>query len=415
MMQSGTSDTTLKRSLGLPLLVCYGLGTILGAGIYVLIAEVGQEAGIFTPLSFILAATLATFTAFSYAELSARFPVSAGEAYYVQQVFGRRWLASTVGYLVVLIAIVSSATISNGFAGYLNVFFSLPDWLTVSVLVLVLGLIAAWGITESVILAALITVVEIGGLLLVIWLGRSSLAASPAMLSQWPSQFGPGQGSAVLAGAFIAFYAFIGFEDMVNVAEEVKQPSRNLPRAIIITLVLSTCLYLLVAVVAVTSLPMDAVTSSRSPLADMVRFYQPGLVPLITAISLLAVVNGALIQIIKGSRVFYGMAKNAMAPAVLAQVSPATRTPLLATALCSALVMVFALALDLVALARMTSFITLLVFTIVNSLLLVLKLRGGAQTPHFKVPILVPVAGILSCLLFIANELLSLSWLQGKL
>jgi APA family basic amino acid/polyamine antiporter len=415
MTQSGTSNTTLKRSLGLPLLVCYGLGTILGAGIYVLIAEVGREAGIFTPLSFALAAILATFTAFSYAELSARFPVSAGEAYYVQQVFSRRWLSSAVGYLVVLIAIVSSATISNGFAGYLNVFFSLPDWLTVLVLVLVLGLIAAWGITESVILAAVITVVEIGGLLLVIWLGRSSLVASPELLSQWPAQFGPGQGSAVLAGAFIAFYAFIGFEDMVNVAEEVVQPSRNLPLAIVITLVVSTCLYLLVALVAVTSLPMDAVTSSRSPLADMVKFYQPGLVPLITVISLLAVVNGALIQIIKGSRVFYGMAKNAMAPQLLARVSPRTRTPLLATALCTALVAVFALALDLVALARLTSFITLLVFTIVNSLLLVLKLRGGAQTPHFKIPILVPVAGILSCLLFIANELFSLPWLQGKL
>lgn len=409
MTKTDSSDTTLKRSLGLPLLVFYGLGTILGAGIYVLIAEVGREAGIFTPLSFTLAAVLATFTAFSYAELSARFPVSAGEAYYVQQVFGRRWLSGAVGYLVVLIAIVSSATISNGFAGYLEVFFCLPEWLTVSALVLLLGLIAAWGITESVTLAAVITVVEIGGLLLVIWLGRSSLAASPELLSQWPSTFEAGQGSAVLAGAFIAFYAFIGFEDMVNVAEEVVQPSRNLPLAIVITLVLSTCLYLLVALVAVTSLPMDAVTSSRSPLADMVKFYQPRLVPLITVISLLAVVNGALIQIIKGSRVFYGMAKNAMAPRFLAQVSPRTRTPLLATALCTALVAVFALTLDLIALARLTSFVTLVVFTVVNILLVVLKLRHNTETPHFHVPILVPLAGILSCLLFIANELFSLS------
>jgi amino acid transporter len=398
----------LKRSVGMALLVFYGLGTILGAGIYVLVGEVVQAAGVLAPLSFLLAGSVAALTAFSYAELSARFPVSAGEAYYLQQAFGQTWLSAGAGYLVVLIAIISSATICNGFAAYFNLWFELPAWLSVSLLVLLLGLIASWGIKESVGIASFITVVEIAGLLLIIWLGKGGIQDFPAVLDQWQDTPTIDAGHAIIAGAFLAFFAFIGFEDMVNIAEEVIEPTQTVPRAIIIALVLAMVLYLLVALSAVASLPLAAIAGSQAALAAIVKLQQPALLPLITAISLVAVVNGALIQIIKGSRVIYGMARNGMAPALLGRINYRTRTPLLATALCTALIAAFALGFELLALARLTSFVTLIVFTLVNTALIVLKRRNHASDGLFSVPLMVPVAGMLSSLAFIVYEVVIL-------
>ena len=257
----------LRRSLSLPLTTFYGLGNILGAGIYVLIGQVVAHAGGFAPLSFLLASLLASLTAFSYAELSARFPLSAGEAVYVQEGLGIQALSALVGLLIILAGVVSAATIMRGFTGYLQVFLPVPAAPAIVVLVLLLGMIAAWGIAESVRVAALITVVEIGGLLLVLYV------AAPAMLAvepAWPD-FKPmltgDMWSGVFLGSFLAFYAFIGFEDIVNVAEEVRQPERNLPRAILLALMAATMLYFLVALAAVTSAPWEQLAASDAPLA----------------------------------------------------------------------------------------------------------------------------------------------------
>ncbi|MFT4585709.1 MAG: APA family basic amino acid/polyamine antiporter, partial [Gammaproteobacteria bacterium] len=247
----------LKRTLSLPLITFYGLGTILGAGIYVLIGSVAGSAGIFLPLSFLLAALIAAFTAFSYAELVARLPRSGGEAVYIDEAFHRRWLTLGIGYGAVSVGIMSAATIASGFVGYLQLFSSLDPNLIVVTVVIVLGFVAAIGMNVSAWAATLMTLVEVAGLALIITLASSTIIEANSFDYQ---QFVPrdlGDWRSIGAGAFLAFYAFLGFEDMVNVAEEVQNPRRNLPIAIIMALVVATLLYFLVGIAAVVSVPID--------------------------------------------------------------------------------------------------------------------------------------------------------------
>jgi amino acid transporter len=388
------SEISLNRSLSLPLLVFYGLGTILGAGIYVLIGEVAAFAGIYAPLSFIVAVVIATFTALSYAELSARMPKSAGEAHYVQAAFSRKALAVTVGWAVVLTGVVSAGTLVRGFVGYFHIFFAIPEILLITILVLSLGLLAAWGIFQSVFLAMLITLVEVSGLIFVIVIAGDSFAALPDNLHIFTPGFSFTTWTGILFGTFIAFYAFIGFEDMVNVAEEVRNPRRNLPLGIFIALALATILYILIAVVAVLSMPLDELQGNTAPLAALV--VQHGYsAKLISAISLIAVINGALIQVIMASRVVYGMANSNNAPKLFARISPKTQTPINATIWITLLVLVFALYLPLVTLASITSFVILLIFTVVNAALLKIKFQQQGAPELFSVPKFVPVLGIL--------------------
>ncbi|MCK4587806.1 MAG: amino acid permease, partial [Gammaproteobacteria bacterium] len=301
-----TDTPTLKRSLSLPLITFYGLGTIIGAGIYVLIGVVASKAGMFSPLAFLLAAFIAGFTAFSYAELSSRLPRSAGEAVYIQEAFGKRWLSTIIGWSVVAIGLVSAATIANGFVGYLKIFIEIPDWLSITCLVISLGLIAAIGISQSVWIATIITLIEIGGLVYVLVVAGDNFSQIPARLPELIPSFEISAWNGIFVGAFLAFYAFIGFEDMVNVAEEVKDAPRTLPKAIIIALVVSTFLYLAIALIAVLALPVNELATSSAPLALIVEnsVVSNGNNPtlFISAISLIAVINGALIQIIMASR-----------------------------------------------------------------------------------------------------------------
>ncbi|MFQ6023910.1 MAG: APC family permease [Acidiferrobacterales bacterium] len=396
--------TELKRSLSLPLITFYGLGTIIGAGIYVLIGEVAGRTGMFAPIAFLLAAVIAAFTAFSYAELSARHPRSAGEAVYVEEAFHRPWLSGLIGWAVVLIGIVSTATLANGFIGYLKLFVVMPDWLVISTLVVALGLLAAWGISESVWTATVITLLELFGLLIVLFVAGDSLGALP---DRWLELVPPLEAHTwlgIAVGAFLAFYAFIGFEDMVNVAEEVKNPRRNLPLSIILALCISTGLYLLVAMTAVLALPVDLLAQSDAPLATIIE--QRGHKSVgIGLISLIAVVNGALIQIIMASRVMYGMSRQHIAPRVFSLVNPRTRTPVRATAVLTVTVLVLALWLPLVTLAQATSFITLIVFALVNLALWRLKLQGPPPSGAPSYPLWVPVMGFALCIGLIALQL----------
>lgn len=396
----------LKRSISLPQLSLYGLGTILGAGIYVLIGEVVQVAGLMAPASFGVAAMLAVFTAFSYAELSARFPRSAGEAVYVMEAFHRRRLSLYMGLMVILIGLVSAATIANGFVGYLRVFFDLPPWLIILVLVGLLGLLAAWGIAESVWAATLVTLVEIGGLVLIIWVARGELVDLP---QHWPALLKaaetPASGLGILAGAFLAFYAFIGFEDMVNVAEEVKEPTRTLPRGILLALVISTLLYMLVVLASVLAVPVAELAGSPAPLARVYELRTGEAPTVITLISLVAVVNGALIQIIMASRVLYGLSWQGWLPSVFSRIHPRRQTPVVATVLITALVLVLALWFPLLALAKATSLVTLLVFAVVNLSLWRIKRHDPQPLGVWVVPRWVPVLGFVISLMFVGYTL----------
>jgi amino acid transporter len=247
-------EPRLRRAVSLPWLVLYGLGTTIGAGIYALTGVVAGRAGMHAPLAFLLAAFIALFSAFSFAELGSRFPRAGGEAVYVKEGFGRVGPAVLVGVLVVLAGLISAATVSVGFAGYLAEFVALPKPVAVVVVVFALGGVAAWGVRESVTAAGLLTLLEIGGLLAVIAFGGPQLAELPARASEI-FRFEPGAWQAVGSAAVLAFYAFLGFEDMVNVAEEVHDVRRNMPIGILVTIAVTLILYVLpgrVAQIAVT-------------------------------------------------------------------------------------------------------------------------------------------------------------------
>ena len=396
----------LKRSLSLSLTTLYGLGNILGAGIYVLIGQVVAHAGGFAPLSFLLASLLACLTAFSYAELAARYPLSAGEAVYVQEGIGLAALSALVGLLIVLAGVVSAATVLRGFTGYLQVFLPVPAAPAILLMVVMLGGLAAWGIAESVRVAALVTVIEIAGLLLVLSVAAPvMLEGGLSMPDFTPLQTG-GAWYGIFLGGFLAFYAFIGFEDMVNVAEEVRQPERNLPRAILLALLVATLLYFLVALAAVTTVPADRLAASDAPLAWFYQYLTGREPVVITLISMFAVVNGALIQIIMSSRVCYGMAGRHWLPAVFGRVNARTRTPLFATLIVSVMVLVMALWLPIGTLAKSTSYFLLLVFALVNLSLWRLKRSSPAPANIIQVPLWVPAAGCVASTVFVAVQAL---------
>ncbi len=402
-------DIRLKRAITLPMLVAYGLGTIIGAGIFVLMGEVAGIVGIYTPISFLLASIVAGFTAFSYAELSSRFPKSAGEAIYLEETFHIRWLSTAVGFAISIIGIVSAATITNGSIGYIQVFVALPDWLIRVLLVTGLSLLAIWGISESVKAAVASTLVSVTALLVIIFINTDSLLTLPARL---PELIPPADAEIlglIIMGAFVAFYAFIGFEDMINVAEEVHEPSRNMPKAIALALLLTTVLYVLVALTAVLAVPLDTLVNSDAPLMVLIGDSQPYVIVVVGLVSIFAVADGILIQIIKTSRILFGLSRQGMIHALFADVHPKTRTPIFSTLFVAVAVFILATAFPIITLAKFTSFLTLSVFAAINFTLWRLKLRPETRVnQHLNLPLWAPVVAFVVSSAFILLQLLYL-------
>jgi APA family basic amino acid/polyamine antiporter len=402
--ETPAKQVELRRSLSLPLITFYGLGTILGAGIYVLVGKVAGVAGMYAPISFALAAVTAGLSAFTYMELCSRYPLAGGAAVYMQNGFGLRWLSILVGLLIVLSGLVSAAVISKGFAGYFRVFLELPEVLIIVAVVIVLGLLAAWGIAQSVTAAVVATVIEVGGLILIVAVAAPSFGALPERLPEFIPPFEAMAWRGICLGSFLAFYAFIGFEDMVNVAEEVKNPARNLPRAILLAIAISTVLYLAVSLAAVLALPLDKLSASDAPLALMFEQATGASPKVMAAISLFAVSNGALIQIIMAARMLYGMSREGWLHKGIGKVNSRTQTPILATVLVSFAVLVLALALPLVTLAKVTSFAMLAVLATISLALIRMKRAGPAAQGAYTVPAWVPYASMISAIVLLGLQ-----------
>ena len=390
----------LIRRLSLPLLIFYGIGTILGAGIYVLVGKVAGEAGFYTPFSFMLASLLAAFSAFSYAELAARFPRSAGEAIYIEEGFGIKRLSVTVGLMIVAVGIVSVATLAHGFAGYLKIFFELPEPLIIISLVLFVALVCGWGIKQSVLIASVMTLAEIIGLLIILYVGRDAFTLIPVKIPEMIPAFNASIWAGIFMGSFIAFYAYLGFEDIVNVAEEAIKPRINIPRAIIISLVVTTIFYILISVVAIVLVSPQELASSNAPLAMIYKITTGQSPVVITIISLISVLNGILIQVIMASRVLYGMSRKKWLPEKIGEINATTHTPLIATTIVIGFILFFALSFPLLSLAKITSFITLIVFMSINFALVKIK-YSKKEHDGFTVPLWVPLVGGVSTLSFV--------------
>lgn len=396
----------LQRKLGLPLLVLYGTGITIGAGIYVLIGAVAGRAGPYAPWSFFFAAIVMSFTVASYAELSTRFPVSAGEAAYVKAAFDSRLLSRFIGILTVAIGIVSSAAVTLGSAGYIEQFIELPRGFIVIIIVVGLGIVAAIGILESVLVASIFTLIEIGGLIAIIVPAiYADLPISSALTK--PPPFEIDAFSGITFGSLLAFFAFIGFEDLANVVEEAKAPHRNIPWAMALTLLISTLLYVAVATVAISAVSIDKLSSSSAPLSLVFQKVSGVSPATISAIAIFATLNTILAQITMASRVIYGMARQGDMPSIVGRVYPHTATPIVATALIVILVIALAFSVPFEQLAESTSLATLVVFAFVNLSLICIRYRRiRSYQQYVSIPVWVPVAGLVTCIMMIASALL---------
>lgn len=360
-----TQPQNLRRTLTLPLLVFYGVGVTVGAGIFALVGEILGLAGDAAPMAFLLAGLIAGATGISYAVLVRVFPLAGGDAVFVARGIGP-FFGRLTGIAVALTGIVSSAVIALAFAGYAGTLIPLPRPALVALVVAALTAVAIWGVRQSVLLAALITVLEVATLVVVILAGLPFLAGLPELPALVGVHGGLAGFAPVVAGAFIAFFAFVGFEDIENMAEETVDPVRTAPRAIVWTLAITLVLYVLLALVAVAAPGRESIAGSSAPLAALFEQITGFDSAPIAAMAAIAMINGILVQILMASRTLYGMANEGLAPAWFGKVSPVRRTPLRATLAVAVAIVVLALAFPLVGLAKATSIIVLAVFFLVN-------------------------------------------------
>ncbi|WP_321829015.1 APC family permease [Thalassovita sp.] len=393
----------LKRRIGLPLLTAYGVGVMVGAGIYVLVGAVAADAGIWAPLAFLFAGLVAAPTALSYAEFSTRLPEAGGEAVYVSEGLGLQWLGVLVGLAIVVTGTISAAAVLRGGAGYLTSVVPLPMAATIVVMGLSLIAVAIIGVLESLTLAAIFTAVELIGLALVVWAG---LAADP---SPDLTVVAPPVWAGIGAGAVLAFFAFIGFEDIVNMAEEVTTPEKTLPRAILYSLMITSVIYALVSYAAVRVVPLAELTSSKQPLVLVWQQAQGGSVAFLSVIAVAAALNGVLAQIVMAARVLFGLGRRNAGLAAFHHSSARFGTPTLATVLIGTAVVIGALTLPVATLAEGASTLLLTIFVIVNIALI--RLKTSVPEAPFRVPMAVPVFGLLAALAALAINFGALAFL----
>jgi basic amino acid/polyamine antiporter, APA family len=396
-----TEHADLKRGIGPWLLFFFVLGDIVGAGIYALVGEVGAVIGGAIWAAFLCAFVLAIFTATSYAELVTKYPRAGGSATYVNNAFQNSFVSFMVAFAVAAASLTSASVLSLAFSGdYLLQFITVPSVLAALVFVVVIGFINFYGISESVRLNLVFTCVEITGLVLIVVIGLMALGTGtgePARAFEFKE--GASILPAILAGTVLSFYALIGFDDSVNVAEEVRHPSRIYPRAIFGGLLAAGIIYLLVTFTASMVVPTAQLAESSGPLLEVVE-RSPLSIPtqLFALIALIAVSNGALINLIMASRVIYGMADQDVLPEVFSRVHPNRRTPwvaiLFATAVVFTLIATIGRNSDaLDTLSTTTVVLLLLAFIMVN--ISVLVLRGDeVEHEHFHAPSVFPILGI---------------------
>jgi len=393
----------LKRRIGLPLLTAYGVGVMVGAGIYVLVGAVAADAGIWAPLAFLFAGLVAAPTALSYAEFSTRLPEAGGEAVFVSEGLGLQWLGVLVGLAIVVTGTVSAAAVLRGGAGYLTSVVPLPMAATIVVMGLSLIAVAIIGVLESLTLAAIFTAVELIGLALVIWAGLAADPSPDLTVAAPPVWAGIG------AGAVLAFFAFIGFEDIVNMAEEVTTPEKTLPRAILYSLMITSVIYALVSYAAVRVVPLAELTSSKQPLVLVWQQAQGGSVAFLSVIAVAAALNGVLAQIVMAARVLFGLGRRTVGLAAFHHSSARFGTPTLATVLIGTAVVIGALTLPVATLAEGASTLLLTIFVIVNIALI--RLKTSVPEAPFRVPMAVPVFGLLAALAALAINFGALAFL----
>jgi len=405
--------TPLKRFLSTRTLTIFVIGDVLGAGIYALVGEVSLEVGGAIWAAFTAALVLAVLTAFAYAELVTKYPQAAGSALYVDRAYGIPFITFMVGFAVMCSGITSAGTLSRAFAGdYFKQFLDLPLIPVAILFIIVVAAINLRGIAESVRVNVVLTVVEVVGLALIVLIGIVALADGSADFSRnFEFKQGETAVAAIIAGTSLSFYALIGFEDSVNVAEETRDPGRAYPRALFGGLAVAGVIYLLVTLTASMVVPTDVLGESGKSGGALLEVVAQGPlgIPLkvFAGIALLAVANGALINMIMASRLLYGMSNRRVLPGLFGHTLAGRRTPHIAivfTTLIAIVLIATAGEEGISTLADTTVLLLLAVFTVVNVTVLVLR-REPVEHDHFSAPVILPVLGALVSITLIVDTL----------
>lgn len=379
------ASPSLRRELGLVEVVIYGVGLILGAGIYAILGEAAGAAGESLPIAFLLAAVISLFTGLSYAELSSRFPKGEGDYVYVREGLQSKLLAEIVAFLRVFVGVVSAAAVALAFSGYLSAFVGVPPIMTAIGLVVAASAVNFWGISTSAKLNVIFTLAEVAGLAIIIWIGRGSWG-NVDVLSL------PSGVTGVMGAAFLVFFAYVGFGSIVNIAEETEDPTRTIPKAILLSIGITTVLYMLVAVSAVGVVDWQTLGDSASPLALVAQAGAGAMSgSVVGAIALASTGNTVLILLVSTSRLLYGVSKSEYRsfPSVFSRVHPRRRTPHFAVALVGGTTIPFVLLGDLGKVAAIANAALLVVFVIVNGALLKLRFDEPRSKEGFTTPLTV--------------------------
>lgn len=406
---AGSGDPTLRRSIGLWQMMLYGAGSMLGAGIYGLLGVVASEMGSAIWLAFALSMVAAGLTGLSYASLGSRYPRAGGAAYITHRAYRRTLLTHVVGLSVAcsgFTSIAAGARVVGQNLQALPLFSGLAPGTLAFIYLVFVGILVYRGIRESIWANVVFTLVEAAGLVFVVAVCMRFWGS--ANLLEFPSAPGTESGLPLvflINGIVLTFYSFLGFEDAINVAEELKNPRRDMPLGLVLALALTVLLYMGVSVSAVSVMPWQELAQADAPLAAVVERAAPW-VPagMFIAITIFAVANTGLINYVTASRLLYGMARDGQLPQALAKIHPERRTPHVAVALIFAVIVLLILSGDISQLASATVLLLLLVFSAVNAALVILKLRPGEPEGAFELPIAVPALGAVVCIvMFIAR------------
>ncbi len=391
----------LKRILGLFELTLVGIGIILGAGIYALIGKAAGLAGNTVWISFFLAAIVAAFSGLSYAELSSMFPKAGAEYVYTREGFGKK-TAWFTGWLVIFAGVIAATTVSLGFAGYLHAITGTPVILTAIILVILLSLINLWGIKQSATLAIIFSIIEVFGLLIIIFVGLPYFGSI--------NYFEIISVSGIFSAAALIFFAFIGFEELVRLAEETKGARKIMPKALILAIIFTTVIYVLVSISAVSVIDWKELSESASPLADVasVTFGKDGSF-ILSTIALFATFNTALLVLLAASRITYGMAVKHALPRTFSHINPKTRTPDLAITLVGSLAILFVFVGGIETVGYLADFLIFVTFILVNLSVIRLRYTEPKRKREFKVPVSIGRFPLLPALGVITSAVLLLS------
>ncbi|OZC63854.1 amino acid permease [Rhodococcus sp. 06-462-5] len=398
------------------MLFVFILGDVLGAGIYALVGEIAGEVGGAIWLPMLVALLMALLTAASYAELVTKYPRAGGAAVFAQRAYGRPLVSFLVGFSMLAAGVTSAAGLALAFSGdYLGVFLDVPAVPAAVVFLLLVGLLNARGITESLRANLAMTVVEVSGLVLIVALAGLVLSrgdGEPSRVLEFTDATTPTL--AVLGAALLAFYSFVGFETSANIAEEVEDVRRVYPRALLGAVTVAGVVYVLVGLAVSTVVPADTLAQSTGPLLEVVAAADAGIPPWVFGlVALVAVANGALLTMIMASRLTFGMARDGLLPGALAKVLPGRKTPWAAIVATTVVAMVLCSTGSVAALAETVVLLLLFVFISTNVAVLVLR-SDRADSGHFRTPTALPVLALITCAVLLTQQSAA-TWLRAGL